>query len=102
MSLVGEHVLLRIYLESADRAPHSPTYQRLVGAARARGMAGATVLRGIMGFGPGGLIPRSSWSLAEHVPVIVEIVDSPKRIYDFLEAELDRGLGRRWNELLQR
>jgi uncharacterized protein len=92
MSLIGEHVLLRVYLESADRAPHTPTYQRLVSAARARGLAGATVLRGIMGLGSSGVIPRSTWSLAEHVPVIVEIVDSSQRIFDFLEVELDRGL----------
>ncbi len=89
MSLLGEHVLLRVYLQSADRAPHTPTYERLVTAARSRGLAGATVLRGIMGLGSSGLIPKSTWSLAEHLPVIVEMVDSAEKIYDFLSAELD-------------
>jgi len=90
MSLVGEHVLLRIYLQSADRAPHTPTYERLVTAARRRGLAGATLLRGIMGLGASGIIPGPKWSLAEHVPVIVEMVDSAEKIYEFITAELDR------------
>ena len=37
MSLVGEQVLLRVYLQSADRTPHTPTYERVVKAARKRG-----------------------------------------------------------------
>jgi PII-like signaling protein len=84
MSLAGEQVLLRVYLQSADRAPHVPTYERLVKAARSAGLAGATVLRGIIGLGSRGLIPSSIWSLVQHVPVIVEFVDSPQRIIDFL------------------
>jgi PII-like signaling protein len=88
MSFQGEHVLLRAYLQSADRSPHTPTYERVVRAARSEGLAGATVLRGIMGFGARGLIKRSAWSLVQHVPVIVEIVDSAPRIVPFLEGPL--------------
>ena len=92
MSLIGEQVLLRVYLQSADRAPHAPTIDRVVSAARRKGLAGATVLRGIMGLGAHGLIEQSAWSLTEHVPVIVEIVDSPQRISDFVQDDLDRHL----------
>jgi PII-like signaling protein len=84
MSLAGEQVLLRVYLQSADRAPHAPTHERIVKAARSAGLAGATVLRGIMGFGSRGLIQSSTWSLVQHVPVIVELVDAAERITAFL------------------
>ncbi len=89
MSLQGEHVLLRIYLQSADRAPHTPTYQRIVRAARGEAMAGATVMRGIMGLGAQGMIRRSVWSIVEHVPVIVEIVDRADKIAAFIAGSLD-------------
>jgi len=90
MSLRGEHVLLRAYLQSADRAPHTPTYERLVKAARTAGLAGATVLRGILGTGSHGLIKRSLWGIVEHVPVIVEIVDSGERIMKFIDGPVEQ------------
>ena len=91
MSLVGEQVLLRAYLQSADRAPHTPTYERLVKAARHEGLAGATVLRGVMGFGSHGLIPPTGFlhSIVEHVPVIVEVVDRAQKIVAFAQGPLD-------------
>lgn len=85
MSLHGEQVLLRAYFQSADRVPTTPTYERLVLAAWRTRMAGVTVLKGILGYGSHGVIQRSAWSLIEHVPVIVEIVDSGPRIVQFLE-----------------
>jgi PII-like signaling protein len=91
MSLAGEQVLLRVYLQSADRTPHAPTFERIVKAARSAGLAGATVLRGIMGFGSHGVIHASPWSLVQHVPVIVEFVDAAERITAFLPV-LDRHL----------
>jgi PII-like signaling protein len=90
MSLRGDQVLLRAYLQSADRAPHTPTFERLVKAARNEQLAGATVLRGILGFGSQGLIKRSAWSLVGHVPIIVEIVDSGERILSFVEGPLEQ------------
>jgi uncharacterized protein len=89
MSLIGEQVLLRVYLQSADRAPHVPTHERIVKAARNEKLAGATVIRGIMGFGHQGLIKESNWSLVEHVPVIVEIVDSAEKIAAFVRGTLN-------------
>jgi PII-like signaling protein len=89
MSLCGEQVLLRAYLQSADRAPHTPTYERIVQEARKAGLAGATVLRAIMGFGSRGLLEEKAWSLVDRLPVIVEIVDAPERIMRFIEGPLD-------------
>lgn len=89
MSLIGEQVLMRAYLQSADRAPHTPTHERIVAAARREGMAGATVIRGILGAGYHGILKSSRWSLVEHVPLIVEIVDSTERIAAFICGPLD-------------
>ncbi|MGA3067560.1 MAG: DUF190 domain-containing protein [Tepidisphaeraceae bacterium] len=89
MSLLGERVLLRVYLQSADRAPHVPTYDRIIKAARKEKLAGATVLRGILGFGYHGFIQSSTWSIVQHVPVIVEIVDSADKITKFVQAQLN-------------
>src|SRR5438067_568600 len=88
--LFGERVLLRAYLQSADRPPYTPTHQRLVAAARKEGLAGATVLRGVLGAGYHGILKPSAWSIVEHVPVIVEIVDDADRIARFVQGPLDR------------
>jgi PII-like signaling protein len=91
MDLQGERVLLRAYLRSADRAPHTPTHDRLLRAARAQGMSGVTVLRGIAGFGSRGPIGAGAggggwWSLIDDVPVILELVDDGTRIAAFLDG----------------
>ncbi len=87
MKLEGEQTLLRVYLRNTDKhgwfAP--PAADQLVQRARQGGLAGATVLRGILGLDVrGALLESSAWSLVEHVPVIVEIVDSPEAIGRFL------------------
>src|SRR5690242_16193268 len=89
MEVAGEYVLLRVYLRSADRTPLEPTWERLVKAARKRGMAGATVLKGILGAGSHGLAKQSAWSWVDHVPVIVETVDAGARILEFVERDMD-------------
>ena len=88
MSFVGEQVLLRIYLRSADRAPHVPTWELLLKAARNSGMAGATVLQGILGLGSRGFARSSNWSLLQQIPVILEIVDTPRKIHDFISGPM--------------
>jgi PII-like signaling protein len=89
MSFIGEQILLRIYLQSADRAPFTPSYQRIVQQARHHKLAGATVLRGILGAGYHGITKSSSWSLVQHEPIIVEIVDSAEKIAAFVRGPLD-------------
>lgn len=88
-TLNGERVLLRFYLRMADRAPWSPTYERVVKAARQAGLAGATVLKGIMGYGSHGELRASAWTLTEHAPVIVEVVDGAEKIVTFINDSLD-------------
>src|SRR5450432_3916731 len=90
MSLIGEQVLLRIYLQSADRSPHLPTYLRLFKAARNERLAGCTILRGIMGFGTHDLIKASAWSLTKHEPIIIEMVDSGDRIEKFIDGPMSQ------------
>jgi PII-like signaling protein len=88
MKLEGEQVLLRVHLRSTDKYGWWRTaVDALVESARERGLAGATVLRGIYGLDiTGRLIAPSVWSLAETVPVVVEIVDAAATVGLFLES----------------
>jgi uncharacterized protein len=88
MSFAGENILLRAYLHSADRFPRLPTHQRLVKAARAAKLAGATVLQGIAGTGYHSASKKGIWSILDRSPIIVEIVDSPEKIAAFVEHQL--------------
>jgi PII-like signaling protein len=101
MDLTGERVLLRAYLQSADRPPLTPTHQRLVTSARAHGLAGATVLRGIAGFCASGALPPRGYSVLERGPVIVEIVDAPDQIAGFVNGPV-RALMTRGTVTLER
>lgn len=87
MKLEGEHTLLRVHLRNTDRHGwfSRPTAESLVQRAKSRGLAGATVWRGFLGLDVNGqLLESSNWSLVEHVPIIVEIVDSARAIGAFL------------------
>jgi uncharacterized protein len=85
MKLEGERTLLRVHLRNTDKCRWSSATDVLVERARSAGLAGATVLRGISGLDvTGQLLESSAWSFVEHVPVIVEIVDSPQAIGRFL------------------
>ncbi len=78
--------LLRIHVGEADRARRQPLYEVLVAEARAAGLAGATVLRGIESYGASSVVHRSRLvELSEDLPVVVEIVDAEERIRAFLE-----------------
>ena len=87
MKLEGEQILLRVHLRNTDKQGwfSPPAAEALVQQARHDGLAGATVLRGFFGLDiTGKLLESSVWSLVEHVPVIVEIVDGPRAIGRFL------------------
>lgn len=82
-----EAVLLRIFLGEDDRADGRPLYEALVLKAREMGLAGATVLRGPMGFGRGSRLHTAKiLQLSTDLPVILEIVDDAARIDQFLAA----------------
>ena len=90
MKLEGEGLLMRIFLGESDRREGMPLYEAIVQRARTAGLAGATVLRGIEGYGAGSRIHRASiLRLSEDLPIVVEIVDRADRIEQFL-PELDR------------
>jgi len=82
--------LLRVFMGEDDRVEHQPVFERVVRAARLRGLAGATVLRGSLGYGADSVIhhPRP-WRLSGDLPIVVEIVDHEERIQAFL-PELER------------
>ncbi len=90
MKLPYEAELLRIFVGESDRYDGKPLFEAIVHEARRRGMAGATVLRGVMGFGAHSRLHSAKvLRIAEDLPVVVEIVDKPERIADFL-PELDK------------
>ena len=90
MKLPSEAELLRIFVGESDRYEGKLLYEAIVSEARKRGMAGATVLRGVMGFGAHSRMHTAKiLRLSEDLPIIIEIVDKPERIADFL-PELDK------------
>jgi hypothetical protein len=81
MKLEAEQVLCRFHLSNFVHHHGEPLYQWIVETARHDGMQGATVLKGVMGLRPdGSILQETRWALAQELPVIVEIVDGPKRI----------------------
>jgi uncharacterized protein len=79
--------LLRIFIGEDARFDGKPLYESIVFKAREQGLAGATVLRGPMGFGHSSLLRTAKiLRLSEDLPVIVEIVDTKEKITAFLSA----------------
>ena len=88
--------LLRIFVGESDKYQGKELYEWLVLEARKRGMAGATVLRGMMGFGAHSVVHTFKVErLSEDMPIVIEIVDSQQKIEDFLtfaESQIKRGM----------
>lgn len=88
--------LLRIFVGESDRHQGQPLYQWLLLKAREQGLAGATVLRGIAGFGAHSRLHSAKLlRLSEDLPIVVEIVDTRERIEAFLplvDAAITEGL----------
>src|ERR1700746_1933782 len=83
--LPQECLLLRIFIGEADEYKHRPLYKTSVHRAREVKLAGATVVRGAMGFGPSQhLHNANNLRLSLDLPIIVEIVDTPDTIREFL------------------
>lgn len=89
MKIEGEGQLLRIFVGENDRWKGKPLHEAIVQKARESGLAGATVLRGMEGFGAGSRIHTTKLlRLSEDLPVVIEIVDRTDRIQTIL-PELD-------------
>lgn len=86
MRLSGEGKLLRIFLGESDKIDHRPLYEVLVESAKSEGLAGATVLRGIEGFGAASRVIHTAkiLRLSEDLPIVVELVDTAEKIKEFL------------------
>lgn len=79
--LVGENVLMRIFIGESDRFEHKPLYEALVELLRKEGFAGATVLRGLCGFGAHSVFhTQKLLDLSADLPLVVEVVDSQEKI----------------------
>ena len=93
MQIPHEAMLLRVFIGESDRWEHKPLYEAIVLKAREMHLAGATVLRGPMGFGKSSRLHTSKiLRLSMDLPLVIEIVDSEEKIRAFL-PELDKMMG---------
>ena len=93
MHLPKDAVLLRIFMGESDRYQHRPLYEAIVLKARELDLAGATVLRGPMGFGKSSHLHTAKiLRLSTDLPIIIEIVDSEDKVDAFLPV-LDQMMG---------
>src|SRR5712691_10942599 len=93
MKLPSEAERLCVYIGESDKFEGRPLYEVIVEQARRRGLAGATTLRGTLGFGANSRIHSAKiLRLSEDLPMVVEIVDTPERIAAFL-PDLDAMIG---------
>ncbi len=85
MEIKGEAKLLRIFLGDSDKLGHIPVYEKIVGEARKANLAGATVFKGVMGFGHDSRVHTAKiLRLSEDMPLVIEIVDAIEKIQQFL------------------
>jgi len=85
MQIPHDAVLLRIFLGESDRWEHKPLYEVIVLKARELHLAGATVLRGPMGFGKSSRLHTAKiLQLSMDLPLVIEIVDEESKLRDFL------------------
>jgi PII-like signaling protein len=91
--LTGERTLMRIHIGERDKYEGRPLYEAIVHLLRRRGFAGATVFRGIMGFGASaGIHSEKVLRLSLDLPIVVECVETEEKIQEAL-PELDRMIG---------
>ena len=87
MELPKDAVLLRIFLGESDEVEGEPAFRKIVLKAREMNLAGATVLRGPLGFGRSThLHARATFHLSKDLPIVIEIVDTEEKIQEFLVA----------------
>jgi PII-like signaling protein len=93
MKIEGQGLLVRIYIGESDKHDGMPLYEAIVRRMRERGLAGATVLRGIEGFGAHAHLHTTRLlRLSEDLPILIELVDAEEKIRDVL-PELDEMVG---------
>ncbi len=76
--------LLRIFIGESDKSGQKPLYETIVFEAKKMGLSGATVTRGIMGFGPNSKVHTAKlFEISSDLPLIIEIVDAEEKIREF-------------------
>jgi uncharacterized protein len=89
MEITGDSKLLRVFISSTDKFKHAPLYEVIVFAAKRYGLAGATVLKGFMGYGASSVVQSQKlWELTEKLPLVIEMVDEAAKIDGFVETIL--------------
>jgi uncharacterized protein len=90
MELQGQSKLLRIFVGEVDKIGHQLLYEAILLAARERGLAGGTVLKGIMSYGASTRIHVARLiELSEDLPIVIEIVDNAEKIDSFISVVND-------------
>ena len=90
MELQGQSKLLRIFVGEVDRVGHQLLYEAILMAAKEKGLAGGTVLKGIMSYGASSRIHVARLiELSEDLPIVIEIVDRSEKIDAFLPTVND-------------
>jgi PII-like signaling protein len=85
MKIEGEAKLLRIFIGENDKHSHIPVYEVIVNEARKQNLAGATVYKGILGFGGNSRVHRAKFlEMSEDLPLVIEIVDELIKIETFI------------------
>jgi uncharacterized protein len=93
MSLPTDGKLLRVFVGESDRWDGRPLYEAIVLEARKRGLAGATVIKGFMGYGAHSRIHTAKLlELSQDLPIIIEIVDAVEKIEAFM-PDLEKMVG---------
>ena len=88
--LDGEQVLMRIFFGESDRWEHRPLHAALVELFRSRGLAGATVLRGVAGFGADSVVHTANiLRLSAGLPLVIEVIDSQEHL-DSVLPDVDK------------
>lgn len=78
--------ILRIFISSTDRISGQLAYEKIVYMAKEKNLAGATVFRGVLGFGASSVIHSSKfWELTEKLPVVIEIIDEEEKTEAFYQ-----------------
>jgi len=86
----GDQILMRIFIGESDKWERRPLYAALLELFRAKGLAGATVLKGVAGFGPDSIIHTATiLRLSADLPVVIEVVDTQEHL-DAVLPEVDR------------
>jgi PII-like signaling protein len=86
MKLEGKSQVLRIYIGSADKHHHQPTYEFIVFEAKKFGLAGASAFKGVLSFGASSMVHTAKiWELSADLPVVIEIIDQKEKIMAFID-----------------